>query len=174
MITSGDTNLIEIGKRIEVDKENIDVLKSLFKFVIVSSKFFIYIKPKFDQIKLQNNIVASDSILDEHKIRYREAVDFAKKKLAKWLQVFIKRNTIKVKSFGFKGVFSNIKSFAKDAITDLGGYGTVEDILKAKSINAQLSDADIDKFETNTVNSVSLLSNMILRLLKVTKRFAKR
>ena len=174
LITSGDTNLIEIGKRIEVDKENIDVLKSLFKFVIVSSKFFIYIKPKFDQIKLQNNIVASDSILDEHKIRYREAVDFAKKKLAKWLQVFIKRNTIKVKSFGFKGVFSNIKSFAKDAITDLGGYGTVEDILKAKSINAQLSDADIDKFETNTVNSVSLLSNMILRLLKVTKRFAKR
>ena len=112
--------------------------------------------------------------MDEHKIRYREAVDFAKKKLAKWLQVFIKRNTIKVKSFGFKGVFSNIKSFAKDAITDLGGYGTVEDILKAKSINAQLSDADIDKFETNTVNSVSLLSNMILRLLKVTKRFAKR
>ena len=46
IIMDSHTNLIEIGKLIGVEKENIEILKALFKFVIVSSKFFIYAKPK--------------------------------------------------------------------------------------------------------------------------------
>ena len=65
---------------------------------------------------------------------------------------------IKVKSFGIRGIFSNISSFVKEAIDDLGGEGSLQDILDSKSINSRLSDAEIDYFEDSTVENVSLIS----------------
>ena len=162
LITDGNTRLPEIVKRIGVEKINIDVLKALFSFVLIASKFFIYTKPKFDKItkfeqdpRFINNDNLPDPILNGHRIRYKEKVTFAKLKLERYIHLFIKKNTIKVKAFGVKGVFSNIKSFMKEVFEDLGGDNTLENILDAKSFNSHLSKAEIEKFEINTVNSVS-------------------
>lgn len=75
-------------------------------------------------------------------------------KLEKFIHLFVKKGTIVVKSFGIRGVFSNITSFMKEAIDDLGGEGGIQDILDSKSVNYRISDEEIDNFENNTVESV--------------------
>lgn len=89
IIANGDTNLLDLGiwKRIGVDKENVEVLKALFGFTIISSKFFIYSRAKFEQIKKDaeakdknpENKNKSREILNEHKIRYMETLEYADK-----------------------------------------------------------------------------------------------
>ena len=122
-------------------------------------------KPKAEEIKNNDDPKHANfqdkrkpfPILNEYKIRYNEALNYTRSKLEKWIHLFIKKDTIKVKSFGIRGIFSNISSFVKEAIDDLGGEGSLQDILDSKSINSRLSDAEIDYFEDSTVENVSLI-----------------
>lgn len=85
----------------------------------------------------------------------------------------MKKDTIKVKTFGIKGLFSNIQSFFKETFDDLGGEGSIQDILDSKSVNSRLSDAEIDYFEDSTIENVRIQLT-IFRSLKETKRYASK
>ena len=92
-IINGDTDLAKIGKRIGVYDENIKVFKSLFMFVISTSKLFIKIKPKFEQTKdLLNS--------NEYQIRYEQELIKIKEDLEKWLDVFIDKGCIGIRGIG--------------------------------------------------------------------------
>ena len=104
--------------------------------------------------KSQQNSKNYDSILNENEIRYKEALNYAKNRLEKWIHLFVKKGTIKVMSFGIRGIFSGIQSLIKNAFDDLGGEGNIPDLLDSKSANLKISEAEIDKFEDNTVDSV--------------------
>jgi len=91
ILMNSNTSLLEIGKILGVEKENIEVLKALFKFTIVSSKFFIYVKPKAEEIKNNDDPKHASfqdkrspfPILSEYKIRYNEALHYTRSKLEK-------------------------------------------------------------------------------------------
>ena len=150
IIINRNSDLSMLSKRIGVYDEDIEVLHALFIIIISTSKFFIKIKPKFDEIS-----GLSQSMINHHKIQYEQELIRIKEDIEKSLSMMIEKGSIDVKYIIAK--FSNFSagSYVMDVASNLVNRSNLSKI-NANSINSKLTDLEIENFIDDVIKKVKL------------------
>ena len=150
IIISGHSDLSMLSKRVGVYDEDIEVFRSLFNFIVTTSKFFIKTKPKFDEIR-----GLSQSSINQHKIQYEQELIRVKEDIEKSLSMMIEKGSINVKYISAKSSIFNSGSNIMDVANDFVNGANINKI-EANSINAKLTVREIERFEAEVIKKVSL------------------
>ena len=151
VISNWHSDLMMLSKRVGVYEEDTEIFRSLFIFIVTTSKFYIKTKPKFDEIR-----GLSQSCINQHKIQFEQELIQIKEDIEKSLSIMIEKGSINVKYISVDSSNLNSESYIMDVANDFINRANINKI-EANSINAKLTALEIERFESELIKKVSLI-----------------
>ena len=136
VLTNQSSTLKEIGEKLGVYEESIEIFEALFSFIMTVTKYNLQIKPKI------MSEMKDEKSKKEMKILYKEVIDLIRNSLYKSILIMVRSGAVDERKTGIKKRIAAVKNLVNSLIQNFGGDKD-EDPLVHANVNSELSKEEI-------------------------------
>ena len=144
-----ECNLLEIGGRLGVYPENVEALEAIIRFIVTVSKYYIKVKPKFDELSSINKGKRHDE-----RTQMTESIVEISANLKKYLYILYHNGVIEPEVQGFSGQIMKIGSFVKELFYDVTGEDEYRENPRYKSLDISVRREEIMASSTLIIHKI--------------------
>lgn len=151
-LTNQSSSMKEIGDKLGVYQENIEVFQALFSFSMTTTKYNLQIMPK-----IKAEIKDDKNLKKEIKTLYREIIDPIRASLYRNIKVLVRFGAIDERKGGLTKNVAAFTNIIGGAIKNFGGDQDNQDPLANMNVNDELSKEEIHEICTERAEEVNFI-----------------
>ena len=157
-LTNQSTSMKEIGDKLGVYKENIEVFEALFSFSMTVTKYNMQIMPK-----IMAEIKDDKNLKKEIKTLYKEVIDPIRAILYNNIKILVRFGALDERKGGLTRKVAVVKNLIGSVVQNIGGDQEAQDPLANMNVNSELSKEEIHQICTERAEEVTFWLYSIIK-----------